>query len=89
MVPYLYGLQSPSVCIRHSPPAMPGWPVRVFISLARQRLPRDAVLLACFGAGQAKAADRGHVVTKIVCFSMVARERRRRACRGCCPRRKY
>ena len=48
----------------------------------RERLPRDAVR-SLLRAGQAKAAERGHVVTRVVCISMrEARERRRRACRG-------
>jgi len=33
--------------------------------------------------GQAKAAERGYIVTRIVCISMNdATERRRKACRG-------
>jgi hypothetical protein len=66
---------------------MPGWPVRVFISgagCAYHTTPYCPLLKA----GQEKAAERGHVVTNLVCVSMnEAKERRRKACRGCVPQR--
>jgi len=65
---------------------MPGWPVRVFISGAGSCY-HATPYCPLLKAGQEKAAERGHIVTKIVCVSMrEAKERRRAACRGCVPR---
>jgi len=64
---------------------MPGWPVRVFISLAGSAY-HATPYCPLLKVGQAKAAERGHAVTRIVCVSMrEARDRRRNACQGCVP----
>jgi len=64
---------------------MPGWLVRVFISGAGNCYDTTPYC-RLLKAGQKKAAERGHVVTKVVCVSMIeAHERRRAACCGCVP----
>ena len=73
---------------RRYPPALPGWPVRVFISGAGSAY-HATPYCSLLKAGQAKAEERGHVVTRAVCVSMrEATERRRKACRGCVPVRR-
>jgi hypothetical protein len=53
---------------------MPGWPVRVFISMAGSCY-HATPYCPLLKAGQLKAAERGQVVTRIVCVSMTeARE---------------
>ena len=48
---------------------MPGWPVRVFISLAGSCY-HATPYCPLLKASQEKAAERGHVVTRIACISM-------------------
>jgi len=64
---------------------MPDW-ARPRVRLrCRELLPRDAVLPA-LKAGQRKASERGHIVTRIVCVSMIeAKECRRPHAGGCAP----
>ena len=58
---------------------------RVFISGAGRSY-HATPLCPLLKWGQGQAAERGHVMTKIVCVSMdEARERGRSACRGCIP----
>jgi len=48
----------------------PGWPVRVFISRAAADVHATPYCPLLKG-GQEKASDRGHIVTRVVCVSMI------------------
>jgi hypothetical protein len=62
--------------------AIPGWPVRVYIS-GTGRAYRASAVCRLLIAGQEKARERGQVVRPLRCVALVEVRDRRRPCAGC------